>query len=65
MQNENASASLASISEVHELAELGLAAAAAAMCNGDITSESYSSALLAVLAGDRRRAATNITGICQ
>ena len=34
MQNENASASLASISEVHELTELGLAAAAAAIRNG-------------------------------
>jgi hypothetical protein len=30
---------LASISEVHELTELGLAAAAAAIRNGDITSE--------------------------
>ena len=48
MQNENASASLASISEVHELAELGLAAAAAAIRNGDITSKSY-------LSADRRR----------
>ena len=57
MQNENAPASLASISEVHELTELGLAAAVAAIRNGDITSESYSSALWAVLAVDRRRAA--------
>jgi formylglycine-generating enzyme required for sulfatase activity len=40
MRNENASASLASISEVHELTELTLAAAAAAICKGDITSES-------------------------
>ena len=36
MRNENASASLASISEVHELTELGLATAAAAIRNGDI-----------------------------
>jgi hypothetical protein len=56
MQNENAPASLASISEVHELTELGLAAAVAAIRNGDITSESYSSALLGRARSRPRRA---------
>jgi hypothetical protein len=58
MQNENAPASLASISEVHELTELGLAAAVAAIRNGDITSESYSSALL-------RRARSRPSACCR
>src|SRR5579883_2493691 len=48
MRNEQASASAASTSEseAHELADLGVVAAAAFIRNGDITSESYSAALL-------------------
>jgi indoleacetamide hydrolase len=46
MRDEEASASAASTSEAHDLAELGVVAAAAAIRNGDITSESYSAALL-------------------
>ena len=46
MQNEKASARAASASEAQELAELGVVAAAAAIRNGDISSESYAAALL-------------------
>jgi indoleacetamide hydrolase len=46
MRDEEASVSAASRSEADELAELGVVAAAAAIRNGDITSESYSAALL-------------------
>jgi indoleacetamide hydrolase len=46
MQDAAPSTSVASTSQEHDLLELGVAAAAAAIRNGDITSESYSAALL-------------------
>ncbi|MGP4016248.1 amidase family protein [Saccharopolyspora sp. 5N708] len=46
MQDEEASVGAVPVSGDNELAELGVAAAAAAIRNGDITSESYSAALL-------------------
>jgi indoleacetamide hydrolase len=46
MRDEEASVSAASRSEADEHAELGVVAAAAAIRNGDITSESYAAALL-------------------
>jgi indoleacetamide hydrolase len=46
MQDKEASAGAASTLEAQRLADLGVVAAAAAIRNGDITSESYSAALL-------------------
>ncbi|WP_144156486.1 amidase family protein [Paraburkholderia sp. BCC1885] len=46
MQDEKVSAGEKLSSEAHDLAELGVAAAVAAIRDGDITSESYSAALL-------------------
>ena len=56
MQNENASASLASISEVHELTELGLARLPP-FVTATLPQNPTHLRIWAVLAGDRRRAA--------
>ena len=53
MQDKEASANAASTSQAHELAELGVVAAAAAIRKGDITSESYSAAPCTALVGIR------------
>lgn len=57
MQNENAPVSLASISEVHELTELGLARRLPPLVTATLPQNPTHLRFWAVLAGDRRRVA--------